>query len=154
MFLLALASSSIQLVPDGTLVFHLAMILLMVAILNATLLKPINRILSERERRTKGRFLEASQLAETVDEKLRQYETALREARARGYALAEDERKAASLEREQKLAEVRAEVNAWLGEQKMALNAEQEQVKTKLLSDAQARAAEISVQILQRPLAG
>ncbi len=56
MSFLAFSDSAIQLVPDGTLLFHLALIVVMVVLLNVTLLKPINRILEERERRTKGRM--------------------------------------------------------------------------------------------------
>jgi F-type H+-transporting ATPase subunit b len=88
----ALAENSIQLVPDGTLLFHLALIVLMVALLNATLLKPINRILEERDRRTKGRLSEAAATLRLVDEKIQDYEARLREARAAGYAAMERER--------------------------------------------------------------
>ena len=49
-----LAEASIQLVPDGTLLLHLLMVAVMVFILNRTLLKPINRILAERERQVEG----------------------------------------------------------------------------------------------------
>lgn len=152
MLLLLFSGSTIQLVPDGTLLFHLAVVLVMVVVLNATLLKPINRVLEERERRTKGRFAEAQQLVETVGGKLREYESALRDARARGYALADEERKAASAERDNKVSAVRAEVASWLERERVTLAQDQEQVKASLLTDAQARAAEISVQILKRPL--
>ena len=39
-----LAETSIQLVPDGTLLLHLLMVAIMVFVLNRTLLKPINQI--------------------------------------------------------------------------------------------------------------
>jgi F-type H+-transporting ATPase subunit b len=151
-FLLAFSGTAIQLVPDGTLLLHFALIIVMVAVLNATLLKPINRILEERERRTRGRLDEAMSIQATVDEKLRQYEGSLREARAEGYALAESERRAAQLEREKRLAEIRAEIGARLGQEKAALRVDQEEVKKELLKDAHARAAEIGAQILGRPL--
>ena len=51
-----LAEASIQLVPDGTLLLHLVVIFVMVFILNHTLLKPINRILAEREKQIGGRL--------------------------------------------------------------------------------------------------
>jgi len=73
--------------PDGTLLFHLALIIVMVALLNATLLKPINRILEERERLTKGRLSEAQRTLLIVQEKLLEYERRLREARAEGMRL-------------------------------------------------------------------
>ena len=83
--LLALAESSIQLVPDGTLLLHGLIILIMVAVLNVTLFKPINRILEERDQQTRGRLEEARLTLNEIDKKLKDYERALREARAEGY---------------------------------------------------------------------
>ena len=54
-----LLEASIQLVPDGTLLVHLVMVVVMVFILNRTLLKPINQILEEREKQVAGRLKEA-----------------------------------------------------------------------------------------------
>jgi len=44
---LGFAENSIQLVPDGTLLLHILIILVMVYVLNATLFKPINQILAK-----------------------------------------------------------------------------------------------------------
>ncbi|MFN2515116.1 MAG: hypothetical protein ABR556_02780 [Pyrinomonadaceae bacterium] len=147
---LAFAESQIQLVPDGTLLFHLAVIVLMVALLNATLLKPINRILEERERRTRGRLTEAQQALATVDQKLREYQLRLREARSEGYALMEQERMLLSREREGKVAEVKSEITSWLYAQKENLRNEADKAKANLKVDARTRAVEISQQILHR----
>src|SRR5215510_6264631 len=92
MFPLGFAENSIQLVPDGTLILHVLIILVMVYVLNATLLKPINRILAERDKRTKGRLSEAQQILRDVSEKLSEYERTLRHARGQAYAFAEQER--------------------------------------------------------------
>jgi F-type H+-transporting ATPase subunit b len=146
---LALAENSIQLVPDGTLLFHLAVIVMMVALLNATLLKPINRILEERDRRTKGRLNEANQTLLMVDERLRNYESQLREARAAGYAAMEQERAILSKERERKLAEVKTEAGALVAREKDRIKAEAAEVRIALGTTAQERAREISAQILR-----
>jgi F-type H+-transporting ATPase subunit b len=146
---LALAENSIQLVPDGTLLLHLAVIVMMVALLNATLLKPINRILEERDRRTKGRLSEANQTLLMVDEKLRNYESQLREARATGYAAMEQERAKLSKERERKLAEVKTEAGALVVREKDRIRAEAAEVRNALGATAQERAREISAQILR-----
>lgn len=147
--MLALAENSIQLVPDGTLLFHLALIVMMVALLNATLLKPINRILEERDRRTKGRLSEANQTLLMVDEKLRNYESQLREARAAGYAAMEQERAILSKERERKLAEVKSEAGTLVATEKERIKAEATEVRNALGTTAQERAREISDQILR-----
>jgi F-type H+-transporting ATPase subunit b len=146
---LALAENSIQLVPDGTLLFHLVLIVMMVVLLNATLLKPINRILEERDRRTKGRLSEANQTLLMVDEKLRSYESQLREARAAGYAAMEQERATLSKERERKIAEVKSEAGALVAQEKERIKAEAGEVRNALGSTAHERAREISEQILR-----
>jgi F-type H+-transporting ATPase subunit b len=150
--LVAFAQSQIQLVPDGTLLLHLAIIVVMVALLNATLLKPISRILEERERRTRGRLSEAQQALAKVDQKLREYERRLREARSEGYALMEQERMLLSRERERRIAEVKNEITIWLSGQKEKLRIEADRVKARLKVDAQTRALEISQRILHRQI--
>ena len=149
--MLLVLAGAIQLVPDGTIVFHLVLILLMVGILNATLLKPINRILEERDRRTSGRATEAESTLKQVETRLKELEHRMREARAEGYALMERERTQLSKEREQKLAEVRAEVNRKLASEKERLASESVQVKQALQLEAGNIASEISRQILGRP---
>lgn len=151
--LLALAGSAIQLVPDGTLFFHLALIAAMVALLNVTLLKPINRILESRDRRTKGRFTEAEHILAGVNEKLIEYESRLREARSEGYALLEEQRAAVSRDGARQVAEIKLEVASLLREQKEKLGSEAEDVRAKLQSDAKTTALEIARQILRREVA-
>lgn len=146
---LALAENSIQLVPDGTLLVHLALIVGMVVLLNATLLKPINRILAERDRRTKGRLSEAMKTLQLVDAKMRSYEAQLRAARSEGYAAMDRERAALSKERERKIGEVKSEVGAFVSQEKERIKAEASEVRRALGTTAQERAREISEQILR-----
>ena len=141
---------SIQLVPDGTLLFHLALIAGMVALLNATLLRPINRILEERERRTQGRLSEAGQTLATIDQKMREYERRLREARTEGYTLMEQSRATLASERDSKVTEVRAEIAGWLAKEQEKLKSDTSRVKQTLEAEAQSMALQISSQILQR----
>ena len=151
---LAFAGNAIQLVPDGTIILHLILIILMVAVLNATLLKPINRVLQERERLTTGRLTEAQSVLSNVEEKMREYERQLREARSEGYALLESERATLTKSREQKLAELRAEITALLTEEKQQLADEAARAHATLEADSQKLARDISQQILRRPLSG
>lgn len=151
---LAFAGPTIQLVPDGTLIFHLVLIIVMVAVLNATLLKPINRILEERDRRTKGRRTEAQVALAKASEELREYERRLREARSEGYALVERERGILAGERERKLSEVKQKVNEDLARQRESIRGEAERAKVALASNAQNLAIDISSHILGRPVQG
>lgn len=151
---LAFAGPSIQLVPDGTLIFHLILIIVMVSVLNATLLKPINRILEERDRRTKGRLTEAQSTMLKVEQEMREYERRLREARSQGYALIEKERTAVAQERERKVGEVKRQLGETVLKQREVLSKEIEQAKTALGKDARRLAIDISSQILHRPVRG
>ena len=152
MIVLALAGNAIQLVPDGTLVFHLVLIVVMVSLLNATLLKPINRILAERERRTKGSSAEAQTALTIASEMMSDYQRRLREARTKGYTLLEEERRNAARERELKIAGVKAEIAGWIDQEKETLKRDEEAAKSSLIEDAEARAFEIGGRILGRSL--
>jgi F-type H+-transporting ATPase subunit b len=152
--LLGFAENSIQLVPDGTLLIHLVLIIVMVVVLNATLLKPINRILEERDRLTKGRITEAQRILLKVSEKLAEYDRRLREARAAGYALMEQERAIVFEERQRKLVEVKSEIAHLVSVERERLTTEGTQVKVRLAADAQGIALEIGRQILRRPITG
>ena len=152
MIFLCFAENSIQLVPDGTLFVHIALILVMVAVLNATLFKPINRILEERERRTRGRSGDAREILLDVEEKMSLYERTLREARSEGYRLMEQERATAMRERQIKLDAVREEIGRSIAEQKEAIDAQVESARTTLKANSVQIAAELGAHILHRPL--
>lgn len=152
MILLALAENSIQLVPDGTLFVHIALILIMVFVLNATLFKPINRILEERERRTRGQMGEAREIMLRVEEKVNTYERNLREARAEGYRLMEQVRTEAMRERQERLNGVRTEIERAVSDEKQAIHTQAEAARAALDRDAARLASEIGSHILHRPL--
>ena len=109
-----LAQTSIQLVPDGTIVFHIVLILLMIAILNRTLFQPINKILAEREKKGSGALAEAAELESRVSLGNRQYSDALRTARASGYKLMEERRSEDLRDREVRLSSLKGEIEARL----------------------------------------
>jgi F-type H+-transporting ATPase subunit b len=148
---LALADNSIQLVPDGTLILHVILIILMVFILNITLFRPINRILEERERRTRGRSGEAQDILRRVESSIGQYERSLREARAEGYHLLEQQRTEAMRERQAGLSSLREELSRSVEEQKGTIQTQKDQARTALGDDARRIAAQIRSQILHRP---
>lgn len=152
MILLAFAESSIQLVPDGTLFLHIAIIFLMIFVLNSLLFKPINSVLDRRARDTKGRSGEAQSTLKDVERSLSEYESRLREARARGYALMEQQRAAALSERQRQVAAIRQEVERSVGEEKRSIAAQTEEARRNLDQDARRAAAEISRRVLGRPV--
>jgi len=146
-----LAEASIQLVPDGTLLLHLVMVGVMVAVLNRTLLKPVNHILSEREKQIAGRLKEAQALAAETQEKLRKYNDTLREARAEGYRLLEKERAESLKQREEKQRQYREQLSKEVAAQVEATRKQEQSVKSELEAQAAALGNLISSQILRRP---
>ena len=149
---LGLAENSIQLVPDGTLILHVLIILVMVYVLNATLFKPINKILEARDQRTRGRLSEAQEILKSVSEQLANYERQLRQARGEAYALSESERGAAMQERQNKLTEMRAHLAESIAQQKEAIQKQADEARGTLEGDSRRLAREIGARILSRPL--
>jgi F-type H+-transporting ATPase subunit b len=151
---LGLAENSIQLVPDGTLILHVLIILVMVFVLNATLYRPINRILAAREKKTKGRLSEAQEILKSVSEQLANYERQLRQARGAAYAFAEGERAGALQERQQKLNEMRRRLSEAIAQEKQAIQQQADAARLTLEDESRRLASEISSRVLNRPISG
>jgi F-type H+-transporting ATPase subunit b len=143
-------AESIQLIPDGTLLIHIAIIITMVFVLNRLLFKPVGRVLSEREARTHGRSDEARVTMRRVSESLSRYETSLRQARAEGYSLLERQQSEANGERQRKVALVRREVEERIEEEKRQIRAQAEAARATLEEEARMVAANIRSQVLRR----
>lgn len=145
-----LAEDTIQLVPDATLLLHLVFVVAMVVIVNRTLLRPINEILSEREKQITGRLREAETLAAESQEKLKKYNDTLREARTSGYKLLEKERAEGLKEKEQKLRQSRDELSNEVAAQVDQIRRQEQSVKGELEGQAATIGDLISSQILRR----
>jgi len=151
-FPLGLAENSIQLVPDGTLLLHVLIILVMVYVLNATLFKPINSILEAREKRTRGRLTEAQEILANVSQRLAEYERALRQARTEAYAFTEQERAGAMQERQHHLDEMRVKLAESTAAQKEAIHRQAEEARGLLEVESHRIALEIGARVLSRPI--
>lgn len=147
---LGFAENSIQLVPDGTLILHVIIILVMVYVLNATLYKPINKILESREKRTRGRLSEAQEITKGVKEKLAEYEASLRQARSEAYALAESQRAEAIMERQRRVNEMRNELAQSIATAKEAIQQQATQARASLEVESRLIARDISSRVLNR----
>lgn len=149
---LGLAENTIQLVPDGTLILHVIIILVMVYVLNATLYKPINQILESREKRTRGRLSEAQEVMKRVQEKIAEHERSLRQARSEAYARAESLRAEAMNQRQQKVNEVRAQLAQSIAQEKEAIAGQVAQARTSLEVESRQLAREIGSRVLNRSI--
>jgi F-type H+-transporting ATPase subunit b len=131
---------------------HVLIILVMVYVLNATLFRPINLILENREKRTRGRLTEAQEIMGNVSERLAEYERALRAARTEAYALSEHQRAAAMQDRQRELDEMRAQLAASISSEKKAIQSQAEAARITLEADARRIAVEIGTRVLSRPI--
>jgi F-type H+-transporting ATPase subunit b len=149
---LALAENSIQLVPDGTLFFHIILLILMVYILNVTLFRPINQILEERERQTSGQMGNAQAILNQVQLSVERYEQTLRAARAEGYNFLEEQRASAISERQELLNSLREDLRTSTEEQKHLIQTQAGQARVQLEKDSYQIAVAVSQQVLRRDL--
>jgi len=149
MFLLAFAeSSSVQLVPDGTLLIHVGLILLMIFTLNRTLFRPINRVIESREKNKVGGS-ESQTLLSEVAEKEAKYSEAMREARVKGYSIVEKERSKALNKKQEKLSAVKEEVQQTFTEELSELEKQTVEAHATIAAEAEKLAEKISSNILR-----
>lgn len=148
MHLLAFAES-IQLFPDGTLFVHVAMILAMIWILNRTLYRPINRIITAREKNKGGRSGEAVEILKQSEEKEARYNREMLEARSNGYELIEKEQKAAVAAREKQIGDVKTEVAEKFNTGRAELDTQAAAARAAIGTDAEKIADSIAANILK-----
>lgn len=144
-----LAFQSVELVPNGTLLIHIALILLMIWVLNRTFFRPINRIIQSREKNKGGHSSEAREILKSVEEKQARYDAAMLEARSRGYELIEKERAAAVSRKQAEVAAVRAEVAQMTAQEKLELERQTAAARAALAQEAETIAEKISSNILR-----
>jgi F-type H+-transporting ATPase subunit b len=147
---MVLLEAQIQLVPDGTLLLHLLMVVVMVFIVNRTLLKPINRILAEREKQIAGRLQEAEALAAETEQKRQKFNEALHAARVDGYKLLEKERADGLKEKDEKVRLYREQASREVAAQLDNIKRQEQSVKQELQTQAASISSLISAQVLRR----
>jgi F-type H+-transporting ATPase subunit b len=152
MIILAFAENAIQLVPDGTLLIHLLIVVIMVFVLNRTLLRPINRVLAERDAQTSGKLSEAKKLRADLEASLARYERSLREARTSAYHLVERERTEALRLRDENVTQVREEIRTLVAQEKTEIERQAEEARGAIALESIQSAIQIGSQILHRPV--
>lgn len=142
-------AEGIQLLPDGTMLIHVVMILVMIYILNRTFFRPINKIIESRDQNKGGRFTEAEQILRSVEEKQTQFEAAMLEARSEGYELIEKERRQAVAQREQTIGQVREEVAQKTAAEYAELGKQTDSARALIATEAEKMAEQISSNIFK-----
>lgn len=148
MHLLAFAET-IQLFPDGTIFIHIALILVMIWVLNRTLYKPINRIISSRDLNKGGRSVEAVGILKDVEEKESRYAKEMLAARSSGYELIEKEQKKAVAARDKKIAEAKAEIAQSFESSRTDLEKRAAVTRSEMEAEAEKLAEKIASNILK-----
>lgn len=144
---LAFAEGSIQLVPDGTILLHIVFVLIMVAILNRVLFRPVSQVISDREARNRANLKQVAELEHRIETGTRQYRETLREARASGYKLMEEMRNEGFRERAAKMDSLKKEIEQRVSEEGAAIQSQAESARQAL--DTTTLAATIRDQILK-----
>jgi len=147
MFFLLFAD--VQLVPDGTIFIHIALILLMIWLLNRTFFRPINRIIAAREKNKGGRFGEAEEILQSVEAKNAQYSSAMLDARSKSYELIEREKNEALARRQSEIETVKTETEQTVARETAELNRQAAEAKTTIALEAEQMAERISASILR-----
>lgn len=149
MTVLAFAEGSIQLLPDGTLLIHIAMILAMIWILNRTFFRPINKVIESRDSSRGGRSTEAEKILKQVDQKHALLEREMLDARTQGYELIENERAAAVAGRDAAISKARTEVEEKVAADRAELEAQTATARAEISQEAEKMAETISANILK-----
>ncbi|MBA2621491.1 MAG: hypothetical protein H0U87_09855 [Acidobacteria bacterium] len=147
MFFLIFAD--VQLVPDGTIFIHIALILLMIWLLNRTFFRPINRIIASREQNKGGRFGEAERILQSVEAKNAEYNSAMLAARTQSYELIERQRNEALAKRQAEIEAVKNENEQTIARETNELNRQAAEARTTIAQQAEQMAERISASILR-----
>lgn len=155
MTVFALAEGSGQIInPDGSLVLIAILFLIFVFLLNRVLFKPIGRVLDEREVLTDGAKAEARAAARQYQNRLNQYESGIRQARAESYRYLEQQRATALQERGRMIDEAKARAGDELVRAKAEVNRQAAGARSALESEARQIAGRISQNVLGRTVGG
>jgi F-type H+-transporting ATPase subunit b len=152
---LALAEGGENLIqPDLSLLLVIVLFLIFVFVLNKILFKPISKVLDERHNLTVGAADEARAAARSYQMRLADYETRIREARAKGYRLAELERAAALERRRQLIESIKQQAKHQIEEAKSNIQHQSAEARTALETESHQIAERISRTLLGRTVGG
>src|SRR5271163_4821359 len=127
-------------------------ILVFYAILRGLFFTPLLKVMAERESRTSGARKAATNAQQAAAEKVKQYQNALREARAKVYGEQEVARKKLLDERAAKLRDARAKAATQVGGAKEQISKELVGAAKDLEASVPQLSAEIVSRLLQSPL--
>jgi F-type H+-transporting ATPase subunit b len=128
-------------------------VLVFYVVLRSLFFQPLLKVMAERDARTLGAQKSAEAAQTAAAEKIRQYEEALKQARAKVYAEQEAARKKLMEERAAFLKEARAQAAAEVNAGKQDIEKEFAAAKKELQATAAQLSVEIARRVLQSPIA-
>lgn len=140
--------AGVQLVPDGSMLFHLVLILLMIFVLNKTFFRPINQILEARDKEKKTNMTEAEALLLEAKKNREKLEAELLQARNKGYEIIEQTRKEALKEAQNKIKEAKEDISRKVAEEKSEIYEQTDKAKKEILAQTKDLAEKISNSVL------
>lgn len=147
--MVVLAAADIQLVPNGTLLVHIVMILVMIWILNRTFFRPINQIIESRLKHKGGHSTEAEKILADVEAKNVLYEKKMLDARSKGYEMIEKERAKAVGAKTEKIAVAKQEIAGMIANEGGEIAKQTDAARKTIATDAQKMAEKIAKGILK-----
>ena len=124
-------------------------VLLFYFVLRSLFFKPLLAVMAERESRTKGAQKSAEAAQAAAAEKMKQYDEALRQAKAKVYAEQEADRKKLLDERAAVLKDARTKASVEVGKAKERVAGELQAAKEDIEATASQLAADIAARVLR-----
>lgn len=137
---------------DWTVILQAINFVILIAVLNFVMFRPMRNILSQRKETITGSHDRASELEAQIDEKMARYEEKLQEAKLQGNQEKNQLRQAAAGEEAKILGEARDEATVRLQKVKDQVAGEADAAGKSLKAEAETLASDIATKILGRAL--
>lgn len=135
---------------DSSVIPAIVIFLLLIAVLNWLLYKPLMKVLAERETRTTGLVHQAQEDLSHHFSLFEKYQATIKNARMEGYRRQEQVRAGAQQKRAEVLAQARAAAETLIQDSRESIRLQIESAKQQLTLDAQDMAQRITSTILGR----
>ncbi|MCK9172141.1 ATP synthase F0 subunit B [Desulfuromonas thiophila] len=135
---------------DWTLLVQFVNFLVLMAVLNVLLYRPLRRVMAERQQAIDGGHQKARDLEASINEKMERYQNQLTQAKVEGSQQAAALRAEAAQEESRLLSAARDEAGQRLEQLKGAVAQEAERARKGLKKDAEGLAASIASKVLGR----
>jgi F-type H+-transporting ATPase subunit b len=142
----------VKVIPDISLIIQVVNFLFLMIALNLVLYRPIRRIMKERKERFAAFESDITSLTGRVDDRLRQFEQQLVEARREGLGKKDDLKAAGLTEEKGLLSAASASAEAQVQKARDQVKADMESARTALSADIQVFSRDLAQKVLGRSL--